>query len=84
VNLSTEEMSCILQKVDEMLEIDPSDKRHPFYEEMKRLFYAMREVQPEDIDDASRNESMTANQLSNANYRIELKRRQREKGLRKM
>jgi hypothetical protein len=84
VNLSTEEMSGILQKVDEMLEIDPSDKRHLFYEEMKRLFYAMREVQMEDIDDASRNESMTADQLSNAIYRIELKRRQREKGLRKM
>jgi hypothetical protein len=84
VNLSTEEMSGILQKVDEMLEIDPSDKRHLFYEEMKRLFYAMREVQMEDIDDASLNESMTADQLSNAIYRIELKRRQREKGLRKM
>jgi hypothetical protein len=85
VNLSTEEMSGVLQKVDEMLEIDPSDKRHLFYEEMKRLFYAMRDVQPEDIDDESLNEFMTAaDQLSNAIYRIELKRRQRAKDLRKM
>lgn len=40
----SENMTAIVQKVDKLLEIDPADKRHIFhifYEEMKRLFYAM-------------------------------------------
>ncbi len=46
------EMTAVVQKMDELLEIDPADKRHFFYEEMKRLFYAMRQIEPEDVDDA--------------------------------
>jgi hypothetical protein len=80
VAVSTEEMTNVVQKVDELLEIDPADKRHFFYEEMKRLFYAMREIQPEDIDDESLDQFMTAaDQLSNAIYAIELKRRKQKK-----
>lgn len=83
--VSSREMAGVVQKVDELLEIDPSDKRHLFYEEMKRFFYAMREIQPEDVDDESLDEFMAAaDQLSNAIYRIELKRRQREKGTRRL
>jgi hypothetical protein len=78
VSLSTEQMVGVVQKVDELLEIDPSDKRHLFYEEMKRLFYAMREIQPEDVDDESLDQFMAAaDQLSNAIYSIELKRRKK-------
>jgi hypothetical protein len=78
VSVSTEQMENVVRKVDELLEIDPSDKRHLFYEEMKRLFYAMREIQPEDIDDESLDQFMTAaDQLSNAIYSIELKRRKK-------
>jgi hypothetical protein len=85
VTLSSEEMSGVLQRVDELLKIDPSDNRHLFYEEMKRLFYAMREIQPEDIDNESLDEFMAAaDQLSKVIYRIELKGRQREKGMHKM
>jgi hypothetical protein len=52
---------------------------------MKRFFYAMREIEPEDVDDESLDEFMTAaDQLSNAIYKIELKRRQREKGVRRL
>jgi hypothetical protein len=80
VTVSTEEMTNVVQKVDELLEIDPADKRHFFYEEMKRLFYAMREIQPEDIDDESLDQFMAAaDQLSNAIYAIELKRRKQKK-----
>lgn len=80
VAVSTEEMTSVVQKVDELLEIDPADKRHFFYEEMKRLFYAMREIQPEDIDDESLDQFMAAaDQLSNAIYTIELKRRKQKK-----
>lgn len=78
VSVSTEQMANVVQKIDELLEIDPSDKRHLFYEEMKRLFYAMREIQPEDIDDESLDQFMAAaDQLSNAIYAIELKRRKK-------
>jgi hypothetical protein len=80
VAVSTEEMASVVQKVDELLEIDPADKRHFFYEEMKRLFYAMREIQPDDIDDESLDQFMAAaDQLSNAIYTIELKRRKQKK-----
>ena len=80
VAVSTEEMTNVVQKVDELLEIDPADKRHFFYEEMKRLFYAMREIRPEDIDDESLDQFMAAaDQLSNAIYAIELKRRKQKK-----
>ncbi len=78
-------MAGVVQKVDELLEMDPSDKRHLFYEEMERFFYATREIEPEDVDDESLDEFMAAaDQLSNAIYKIELKRRQREKGARKL
>jgi hypothetical protein len=84
IAVSTEEMAHVVQKVDELLEIDPADKRHFFYEEMKRLFYAMRDIQPEDIDDESLDQFMAAaDQLSNAIYTIELKRR-RQKSVKKL
>jgi hypothetical protein len=80
VAISTEEMTSAVQKADELLEIDPADKRHFFYEELKRLFYAMREIQPEDIDDESLDQFMSAaDHLSNAIYTIELKRRKQKK-----
>ncbi len=61
-----------------MLEIDPSDKRHIFDEQMKLLFFAMRKIELEDIDDAILERFMTASaEHSNVFYAIELKRRQR-------
>lgn len=79
VTVSSEQMASVVQKVDELLEINPSDKRHFFYEEMKRLFYAMREIRPEDIDDESLDQFMTAaDQLSNAIHAIELRRRRQQ------
>jgi hypothetical protein len=77
-------MTAVVQKVDELLEIDPADKRHFFYEEMKRLFYAMRQIEPEDVDDAGLEAFMRASdELSNVLYGFELKRRQRGKSVRK-
>lgn len=37
--------------VDNMLELDPNDKRHLFYEQIKNLVFAIRQIQPEDVDD---------------------------------
>ena len=78
VKVSSEGMTQAVAKVDEILEIDPNDQRHFFYEEMKRLFYAIREIDPEDIDDAMLERFMKASdELSNVIYAIELRRRQR-------
>jgi hypothetical protein len=83
--VSGAEMAAVVHKVDELLEIDPSDKRHLFYEEMKRLFYAMREIEPEDVDDQSLEQFMAAaDQLSNAIHSIEVRRRKREQAARKL
>lgn len=71
--VTTEELTMVVQKADELLEIDPSDKRHFFYEEMKRLFFAMKEIRPEDVDDESLDQFMAADQLSNTIYAIQQK-----------
>src|SRR5205814_275041 len=85
VEVSSEVMRQAVQKADDLLEVDPSDKRHLFYEEMKRLFYAMREIEPEEVDDESLEEFMTAaDRLSNAIYAIELRKKQREKKVLKL
>jgi hypothetical protein len=72
-------MTSVLERVDELLEIDPSDARHMFWEEMKRLFFAMREIQLEDLDEQILSDFMGAmDEVSKVLYRIELRRRKRE------
>jgi len=77
--LSSENMASVVAQVDELLEIDPSDTRHLFWEEMKRIFYAMREIQLDDLDETTMDEFMRAmDQISNVLFRIEKRRRERE------
>jgi hypothetical protein len=84
VELTTEQMTAVVEKADQLLEVDPSDKRHIFYEQMKLLFYAMRNIQPEDLNDESIEKIMTAaDQLFGAIAAVEMKRKQREKPARK-
>jgi hypothetical protein len=74
-----ENMSSVVGRVDELLEIDPSDARHMFWEEMKRLFYAMREIQPEDLDEQILSDFLAAmDSVSNVLHRIEVRRRNRK------
>jgi hypothetical protein len=49
--INSEQMAKVVSRVDELLEIDPHDTRHMFWEEMKRIFFAMREIEQEDLDD---------------------------------
>jgi len=85
IKVSTVEMIRVVAKVDELLEIDPADQRHLFYEEMKRLFYAMREIEPDDLDDETLERFMkAADEMSNVLYSIEIKRRLREKKTQKL
>jgi hypothetical protein len=83
--ISSESMAVVLNKTDELLEIDPSDSQHMFWEEMKRLFYAMREIRPEDLDEDVMEEFLLAmDQVSNVLYKIEKRRQQRTKQLGKL
>jgi hypothetical protein len=73
-------LGSVVSMVDELLDVDPSDARHMFWEEMKRLFFAMREVEPEDLDDETMEDFLKAmDQVSNVLQRIEKKRRVRER-----
>ena len=83
--VSSEAMAAVVAKADELLEVNPSDVRHMFWEEMKRLFYAMREVEPEDLDEETMGEFLGAvDHVSNVLNRIERKRRERERVKNKM
>lgn len=84
-DISSEGMTAVVTKVDELLEVDSGDTRHMFWEEMKRLFYAMREIKPEDLDEETMNEFLQAmDQISNVLYRIEKRRKERDNQQRKV
>lgn len=71
-------LSSAVSTVDELLEVDPSDARHLFWEEMKRLFFAMREVELEDLDEETMDDFLKAmDEVSNVLHRIEKKKRAR-------
>ena len=62
-----------------MLEIDPSDTRHLFWEEMKRLYFTMRDPEEEDLDDELMSDFLTAmDGVSNVLYWLERRRRKRQ------
>jgi hypothetical protein len=78
--VSSEGMAAVVAKTDELLEVDPTDARHLFWEEMKRLFYAMKEVEPEDLDEETMDDFLAAvDGVSNVLNKIERKRRERER-----
>jgi hypothetical protein len=56
--VSSETLAVGKEKVDSMLEVDPEDLRHLFFETMKELFYALREISPEDLDESDIDEIM--------------------------
>jgi hypothetical protein len=68
-----------IEKVDELLEMDPLDSTHLFYEELRRIGRAIREIQPEELTDKVLGDLMPAlDQLSAILHGIETKRRKRE------
>jgi len=65
--------------VDELIELDPYDTRHLFWEELRRISLALRYITPEDIDDKILDDFLSASdQLSNVLVRVEKRRQQRE------
>jgi hypothetical protein len=78
VRVSSEGVAEVVMKVDELLEVDPGDTRHLFFEEMKRIFFAMREIEAEDLDEEMLDDFLRAvDQVSNVLSRIEKNRRER-------
>lgn len=49
--VTSESMVAAVEKIDDLLRIDESDSRHLFYEQMRELFFALRDIQPEELDD---------------------------------
>jgi hypothetical protein len=76
--VSSEGVAEVVMKVDELLEVDHADTRHLFFEEMKRLFFAMREIEADDLNEEILDDFLHAvDQVSNVLNRIEKKRRER-------
>ena len=50
--VSSETLAVGIEKADSLLEVNPEDLRHLFFETMKELFYALREINPEDLDES--------------------------------
>ncbi len=68
----SETLAVGIGKADSLLEVDPEDLRHLFFETMKELFYAIRKFNPEDLDEADIDEFMTsADLLSGTIHSIE-------------
>ncbi len=81
----SEGLASVAVKVDELLEVDPSDARHLFWEEMKRLFFAMREIESDDLDEEIMNDFLkTIDDVSNVLYRIEKRRHARHQQAQKI
>jgi hypothetical protein len=81
----SEGLTSVVSKVDELLEVDPADTRHMFWEEMKRLFFAMREIEPEDLDEEMMDDFLRAmDGVSNVLYRIEKRRQARTQAAKKL
>lgn len=70
-----------LELVDDLVEIDPYDTRHLFWEELRRIALALRTVTPDDVDDKILDDFLSASdQLSTVLARVEKRRQQRDAG----
>jgi phosphoenolpyruvate carboxylase len=78
------EMAAV-EKADELLEADPLDSSHFFFEELRRIGRALREMKPEELIDEDVDELMPAvDQVSVALMQIERRRQRRRAGVKKI
>jgi hypothetical protein len=74
-----------LEKADELLEADPLDSTHLFFEELRRISRALREIKPEDLTEEDVDSVMPAlDQLSTILYQIEKRKARKEQQLKKL
>lgn len=82
--MTSEQMTRVVERIDELLEIDAYGARHLFWEEMKRVFFAMRDTEPEDLDDELMSDFLAAmDGVANVLHRIEKRRAERQKQVRR-
>jgi hypothetical protein len=74
-----------LEKADELLEADPLDSTHLFFEELRRISRALREIKPEDLTEEDVDSVMPAlDQLSTILYQIEKRKARKDQQLKKL
>jgi len=77
---ATETEVAAVMKADELLEVDPLDSTHLFYEELRRIGRALREIEPEQLTEEDLEALMPAlDELSGVLYQIEQRRVQQLK-----
>ena len=83
-DLMQTEMAAV-EKADELLEADPVDSSHLFFEELRRIGRALREMKAEELTDEDVDELMPAvDQVSIALMQIEKRQQRRQEGLKKL
>lgn len=76
---TTETEVLAVAKADELLEADPLDSSHLFFEELRRIARALREIRPEELTDQDVDELMPAvDQVSIALFQMERRRQKRQ------
>jgi hypothetical protein len=74
-----------VEKADELLEADPLNSTHLFFEELRRIGRALREIEPEDLTEEDVDSVMPAlDQLSTALYQIEKRKEWQKQQLKKL
>jgi hypothetical protein len=82
--VTSEKMTEAVQRVDDLLQVNPDDRRHLFYEQMKDFFFALRDIHPDELDDATLDLLVRrADELMEVIHSIQWKRKQKEKSIQK-
>jgi hypothetical protein len=72
-------------KADELLESDPLDSTHLFFEELRRIGRALREIEPEDLTETDMDAVMPVlDELSAVLYQIEERKNRQKQQLKKI
>jgi hypothetical protein len=81
----TKTEALAVEKADELLEVDPADSTHLFYEELRRIGRAFRGVEAEGLTEEDFNSLMPLlDELSTILHRIEVRRRPKAQELREV
>jgi hypothetical protein len=78
------EMAAV-EKADELLEADPLDSTHLFFEELRRIGRALREIEPEDLTETDMDAVMPVlDELGAVLYQIEKRKDRQNQELKKL
>ena len=74
-----------VEKADELLKADPLDSAHLFFEELRRIGRALREIEPEDLTEEDVDSVMPVlDELSAVLYQIEERKKRQRQQLKKL